>query len=139
VNSVSCYNGIAVVRFVLPASTGHHPEVSTSAARLLKRQKGKCAYCGLTFKPGDLWEIDHIQPKAKGGGNGYDNLQLLHKHGPDSKTSCDGCGASFKSPATEEPDEAQCTFRFLRPTSGGTRMLSLTLTEEPLCLSLLFP
>ncbi len=100
---------------------GQHPEVKTAVAKLLKRQKGKCAHCGLTFKPGDLWEIDHIQPKAKGGGNGYDNLQLLHKHCHDWKTRYDGCGTLLICPATESLDEAQCTVRFLRRTGGVTR------------------
>jgi RNA-directed DNA polymerase len=79
---------------------GQHPEVKPEVAKLLKRQRGKCAHCGLTFKPGDLWEIDHIQPQANGGGNGYDNLQLLHKHCHDLKTCYDKSGTHVKSPAT---------------------------------------
>ncbi len=86
---------------------GQHPEVKTSVARRLLRQLGKCAHCRLTLKPGDLWEIDHIQPKAKGGGNGYDNLQLLHKHCHDLKTRKDGSGTRVNCPATESPDEAK--------------------------------
>lgn len=39
---------------------GRHPEVPKSVTTLLKRQKGKCTYCGLTFKNGDLKEKDHI-------------------------------------------------------------------------------
>lgn len=41
---------------------GKHPEVDTSTATLLKRQKGKCAHCGLYFKDEDLLETDHIIP-----------------------------------------------------------------------------
>ena len=69
---------------------GKHPEVSTKLATLLKKQKGKCNHCGLTFKYGDLIEIDHINPKSKGGKNHYDNLQALHRHCHDLKTANDG-------------------------------------------------
>jgi len=69
---------------------GKHPEVDTRTATLLKRQKGKCAHCGLFFKDGDLLEIDHITPERKGGKNSYDNLQLLHRHCHDKKTALDG-------------------------------------------------
>jgi len=44
--------------------------------RLYKEQDGKCNGCGKDF---DIWnlEIDHILPKAKGGGDYYENYQLL--------------------------------------------------------------
>ena len=44
--------------------------------RLFKEQNGFCNACGTKF---DLWhlEIDHIIPKAKGGGDYYENYQLL--------------------------------------------------------------
>ena len=102
------------------ARMGHHPEVKPSTARLLKRQKGKCAHCGLIFKPGDLWEIDHIQPKANGGVNGYDNLQRLHKHCHDLKTCYDKFGTHVKSPATEEPDDAKVSRPVLK-TNGSRK------------------
>lgn len=69
---------------------GKHPELPIGTSKLLKRQKGKCNYCGHLFKDGDLWEIDHITPKSKGGENKYDNLQLLHRHCHDKKTINDG-------------------------------------------------
>ena len=59
-------------------------------ASLLKKQKGKCNYCGLYFKDGDLLEKDHIIPKSRGGKNDSKNLQLLHRHCHDKKTSIDG-------------------------------------------------
>lgn len=68
---------------------GEHPEVTNRVATLLKKQKGKCSHCGLFFKDGDLLEKDHITPKAKGGKNSYDNLQLLHRHCHDTKTATD--------------------------------------------------
>jgi site-specific DNA-methyltransferase (adenine-specific) len=44
--------------------------------RLYKQQDGKCNACGEDFKIWNL-EIDHIIPKVKGGGNYYENYQLL--------------------------------------------------------------
>ncbi|MGL4880892.1 MAG: group II intron maturase-specific domain-containing protein, partial [Waterburya sp.] len=67
---------------------GSHPELKNSVARLLKKQKGQCNWCKLTFQDGDLIENDHIIPRAIGG-NIKDNLQLLHKHCHDTKTKND--------------------------------------------------
>lgn len=67
---------------------GKHPEMKDSVAKLLKRQKGKCNWCHLTFQEEDLIEIDHIIPKAICG-NKKDNLQLLHRHCHDIKTKSD--------------------------------------------------
>jgi site-specific DNA-methyltransferase (adenine-specific) len=44
--------------------------------RLYKKQNGKCNACGVNFESRNL-EIDHIVPKAKGGGDYYENYQLL--------------------------------------------------------------
>ncbi len=49
-------------------------------ARLLKRQKGKCAHCGLTFKTDDVLEKHHLIPKTSGGKNSDKNLILVHLH-----------------------------------------------------------
>jgi RNA-directed DNA polymerase len=68
---------------------GKDPELTTREATLLKKQKGRCNHCGLTFV-GREWEIDHIIPKSKGGTNYSNNLQLLHKHCHDVKTANDG-------------------------------------------------
>jgi RNA-directed DNA polymerase len=59
-------------------------------ALLLKKQKGKCAHCGLTFREGDLMEVDHIKPISLGGKDEWKNLQLLHRHCHDIKTGSDG-------------------------------------------------
>ncbi len=67
---------------------GKHPELKAQVAKLLKKQKGKCNLCQLTFLDGDLIETDHITPKAIGG-NQKDNLQLLHRHCHDIKTRQD--------------------------------------------------
>jgi site-specific DNA-methyltransferase (adenine-specific) len=44
--------------------------------RLFKDQHGKCNACGREFEIWDF-EIDHIIPKARGGGDYYENYQLL--------------------------------------------------------------
>ena len=59
---------------------GKYCEVDNTTAKLLKKQKGKCNHCGLTFKQGDLIEEDHIIPKSRGGSNKLDNRQLLHRY-----------------------------------------------------------
>jgi site-specific DNA-methyltransferase (adenine-specific) len=55
--------------------TTEQPSASVKE-RLYKEQNGLCNACGTKF---DLWnlEIDHIIPKAKGGGDYYENYQLL--------------------------------------------------------------
>jgi len=44
--------------------------------RLYKEQNGKCNACGREFEMWDF-EIDHIIPKSRGGGDYYENYQLL--------------------------------------------------------------
>jgi RNA-directed DNA polymerase len=74
---------------------GTHPELPMRMARLLKKQKGKCGYCGHYFKQCDVMEIDHIQPKSQGGKDKYDNFQLLHRHCHDIKTASDGSYGAY--------------------------------------------
>ncbi|MGK7943109.1 MAG: group II intron reverse transcriptase/maturase, partial [Microcystaceae cyanobacterium] len=59
---------------------GKYPGVRKEVTTLLKRQKNKCAFCGLTFRPTDLMEVDHIKPRSEGGDNTLKNKQLLHRH-----------------------------------------------------------
>ncbi|MCL2131152.1 MAG: HNH endonuclease [Lentimicrobiaceae bacterium] len=53
--------------------------VKSVKERLYKEQNGLCNACGTYF---DIWnlEIDHIIPKSKGGGDYYENYQLLCSH-----------------------------------------------------------
>ena len=67
----------------------NHPEMKKSVANLLKKQNGKCNWCGLPFQEGDKLENDHIKPVKAGGTNKLDNRQLLHKHCHDIKTKSD--------------------------------------------------
>jgi RNA-directed DNA polymerase len=66
-----------------------HPELPTRVATLLKNQNGKCKLCELSFKYGDLWEVDHAIPTSRGGKDGHSNLQLLHRHCHDMKSVTD--------------------------------------------------
>jgi RNA-directed DNA polymerase len=56
---------------------------------LLKKQKGICHWCKSQFNVDEIMEVDHIIPRAKGGKDEYKNLQLLHRHCHDRKTSQD--------------------------------------------------
>ena len=68
---------------------GRYSDLGLSKATLLKRQEGRCTHCKLLFRYGDKIETDHISPLHKGGRNGYDNLQLLHRHCHHIKTASD--------------------------------------------------
>ncbi|RAQ40297.1 RNA-dependent DNA polymerase, partial [Arthrospira sp. O9.13F] len=72
---------------------GQAIDTPTRVAKLLKKQKGKCAWCGQYFTPSDLVEVDHIVPRSQGGKDEYKNLQLLHRHTRDDKTALDEADA----------------------------------------------
>ena len=57
---------------------GRNPELPNNKAVLLRKQKGKCNWCGLYFRNSDILEIDHILATALGGKSEFDNYQLLH-------------------------------------------------------------
>ena len=92
---------------------GRYPTMKKSKAQIMKRQKGKCNFCGLYFKDGDIIEIDHIRPRAKGGKNIYNNLQLLHRHCHDIKSTYD------KGYSNEEPCEGNLSRTVLQPSIKG--------------------
>lgn len=62
-----------------------HPLLKTEKGILLKRCKGRCAYCGLTFKDGDILEVDHHIPLHLGGKDTLDNKHILHRHCHDQR------------------------------------------------------
>ncbi len=88
---------------------GTHPQAPAGIAYLLKRQAGRCAYCGLYFSAEDQLEEDHIRPRSCGGAETGTNRQLLHRHCHDQKTASDGSGkrrgTDDNSQRTEEPGE----------------------------------
>ncbi len=105
------------------ARIGKHPEVSTRMATLLKNQKGKCNHCEHNFKDGDLLEIDHKIPKSKGGKDLYNNLQVLHRHCHDIKTTRDGSLKRLvsmkRSLLSEKPCEGKLSSTVLKTSVGG--------------------
>jgi RNA-directed DNA polymerase len=102
---------------------GTHPELPQHIARLLKRQQGKCAWCGLYFQSEDVREQDHLLPTVLGGGEGIGNRQLLHAHCHDVKTARDGSltarGTRDKGHLDEEPDEAKASRPVLQTSRNG--------------------
>lgn len=68
----------------------HHLLTSSTLGHLLRRQGGACAYCGLVFRGDDRIEIDHATPTIAGGTNRIENLQALHRHCHNAKTTRDG-------------------------------------------------
>ena len=99
---------------------GRTPEMNGRVAKLLKRQKGKCNECGMTFRDGDKWEVDHIKPLSLGGKDWLKNTQLLHKHCHDVKTARDGnCRTYDKGGIVEEPDEVKVSCPVLKTSRRG--------------------
>jgi len=98
---------------------GKHPEMPNEKAALLKKQKGKCNYCGQYFRDGDLMEIDHVTPKALGGSNRRDNKQLLHRHCHDRKTAADLISIRDKNRSIEEPCEVKVSRTVLKTSRAG--------------------
>jgi RNA-directed DNA polymerase len=90
---------------------GRSPEAPTRVAKLLRRQQGRCQFCGLYFTAEDRMEIDHIRPRSAGGPDAYANLQLLHRHCHDRKSTHD------KGRTAEEP----CTGKLVRTVLNERR------------------
>lgn len=64
-----------------------HWATDTPMARLLQRQHGRCASCGLTFRDDDRLEMHHIVRPADGGTDRDSNLQAVHVHCHDQLTA----------------------------------------------------
>jgi RNA-directed DNA polymerase len=64
-----------------------HPLVGGISARLLRKQGGRCPWCGLLFREGELWERDHIDRSSRGQKDWSRRFQLLHAHCHDQKTT----------------------------------------------------
>lgn len=60
-------------RSLLKKAVGSH--TVKYIAYLLKEQKYKCIACLVDIT--DTYQVDHIYPLSRGGGNGEDNIQLL--------------------------------------------------------------
>ncbi|WP_235082997.1 group II intron reverse transcriptase/maturase [Chlorogloeopsis fritschii PCC 9212] len=101
------------------ARTGKSKEIPSLLAKILHKQKGKCAYCGLTFTTEDQIELDHILPISLGGKRKFDNIQALHRHCHDQKTATDGSPSSSRDKGmfSEEPDEVKVSCPVLETSS----------------------
>ena len=64
-----------------------HWATDTPMARLLLRQQGRCAFCGLTFRDDDRLEMHHVVRPADGGTNLDSNVQAIHVHCHDQLTA----------------------------------------------------
>jgi len=98
------------------------PVISTRVLKLMNRQKGKCTHCGMLFKDGDKWEVDHILPKSLGGKDWYTNLQLLHDYCHHEKSRTDGSKGSRtrkRDRKAEEPDEVKVSRPVLKTSRAG--------------------
>jgi RNA-directed DNA polymerase len=79
-----------------------HALLSGTLGKLLHKQEGKCRCCELSFRDGDVLEIDHIQPRSPGGTERLDNKCVLHRHCHDLRHAKDGVqGIDHKRPYTE--------------------------------------
>ncbi|NES82307.1 MAG: group II intron reverse transcriptase/maturase [Moorea sp. SIO2B7] len=100
---------------------GKHPEMNRRVARILKKQEGKCTYCGLLFKDEDKLEQDHIIPQSKGGKDRLDNIQILHRHCHDKKTRTDG-SMRDKHYLAEERNEVKVSRCVLKTSNFGDKI-----------------
>jgi RNA-directed DNA polymerase len=98
---------------------GRYPGVQPWVATLLRRQRGRCNWCGLYFRDGDVMEIDHVIPKSGGGAETFSNLQLLHGHCHDRKTALRGRGVSDNHPTPEERNDGKLSRPVLEPSRGS--------------------
>jgi 5-methylcytosine-specific restriction endonuclease McrA len=57
---------------------GCDPSKARRVTRLLKRQRGCCALCGLRFTTEDVREVHHHDRNHHN--NAFDNLRLMHGH-----------------------------------------------------------
>jgi RNA-directed DNA polymerase len=103
-----------------------HPLTSDRMAILLKRQQGRCTWCGLLFTDRTDIEVDHLLPRVFGGTADLANLQLLHRICHDQKSAQDGSithrsphGVQDKNRLTEEPDEGKLSRPVLKTSRSG--------------------
>jgi len=97
----------------------NHPLLSSTKAKLLHKQQGKCRWCELLFQDGDAIEIDHLIPKNRGGGEELSNKFALHRHCHDARHAQHDLGISDKGSVLEEPDEAKVS----RPVCAVRRVV----------------
>jgi len=81
---------------------------------LRARDGDDCAYCGkpvdftLPFGFGAGASIDHIKPKAAGGGNGKHNLQILHTKPCQKQKGAWWNGVDYSKPQNKGRHDTMC-------------------------------
>lgn len=72
------HHGYVTVRTDIPRRTDISAPIHyrKNAHVLFGQQEGRCAGCRMDF-PFKIFEVDHVIPRSKGGGNHIENLQLL--------------------------------------------------------------
>ena len=75
------HNRLVTVRTDIPRRTDIDAPIPyrKNAHILFGQQEGRCAGCKMDF-PFKIFEVDHIVPKSRGGGDNLENLQLLCGH-----------------------------------------------------------
>jgi RNA-directed DNA polymerase len=101
---------------------GSYPGISTKLSTVLKRQKGKCAECGLHFYSDDGIEIHHLDGNHRN--NRIENLAAIHRHCHDRIHDEKGnlstqLSTHVKGQSGEEPDERKLSRPVLKPSMGG--------------------
>jgi RNA-directed DNA polymerase len=96
-----------------------HPLFNGVKGALLRKQRGKCRWCGLLFQDTDVIEIDHITPRSEGGGEELSNKFLLHRHCHDERHARRVKGICGKDPIIEELDAGKLARPVLKPSGGG--------------------
>ena len=97
----------------------NHYMFSGTLGILLRKQKGKCRWCGLLFQDDDQVEIDHITPRNAGGGDELSNKGVLHRHCHDQRHAESGKGTHDKGQIIEEPCAEKSASTVLKPSRGG--------------------
>lgn len=101
---------------------GEYPGISKKVTITIKRQKGKCAECGLNFHPDDLIEIHHKNGNHRD--NRLENLAAIHLHCHDQIHGGIGnlstqLSTHDKGQFGEEPDEGQTFMSGSEAEHGG--------------------
>ena len=101
---------------------GAYPGISQTVGMTLRKQKGKCAECGLYFLPDDRVEIHHIDGNYRN--RRKENLTAVHGHCHDRIHQGQGNLSSQisthdKGQPGEEPDERKLSRPVLKPSRKG--------------------
>jgi RNA-directed DNA polymerase len=101
---------------------GTYPGISQTVGMTLRKQKGKCAECGLHFHPDDRVEIHHLDGNYRN--RRKENLAAVHGHCHDRTHQGQGNLSAListhdKGQLGEEPDERKLSRPVLKPSRVG--------------------